>query len=59
LCISTLEEVKSLTEKVRIAVSEAYEEKAMENGQIAMEQMRKIFVEYEEGIKTYIGEQIT
>jgi hypothetical protein len=58
LCISTLEEVQMLTERVTVAVSEAYEEKAMENGQITTEQMRKIFVDYKNDMKMYIGDQI-
>ena len=63
LCISTLAEVKHLTESVRTAVSEAYEEKALENGQITTEQMNTImntmFDRYETRMKTYIGDQIT
>jgi hypothetical protein len=43
---------------VRIAILEVYEEKAMENDQITMELMRKLFVDYEDRIKTYIREQI-
>jgi hypothetical protein len=48
-----------MTECIRTAVSEAYEEKAMENGQITMEQIKNVFLEYENGIKTFVGEQIT
>ena len=59
LCINTLDEVKTLTKSVKAAVSEAYEEKAMENGQITSEQMKKIFTEYENEIKSYVGQQIT
>ena len=58
LCIDTLEEVKALTTRVQTAVSEAYEAKAMENGQITTEQMKAIFAEYETEIKSYVGNQI-
>ncbi|KAI2510970.1 hypothetical protein MHU86_3442 [Fragilaria crotonensis] len=59
LCIGTLEEVKKLTESVKAAVSDAYEAKAMENGQITLEQMKTIFSAYELEIKSYVKDQIT
>ena len=59
MCIGTLEEVKKLTESVKAAVSDAYEAKAMENGQITLEQMKTIFSAYEMEIKSYVKDQIT
>ena len=50
LCGETLAEVKSLTSNIKNAVSEAYEQKAEENGHLTGEKIKRMFDEYHEQI---------
>ena len=58
LCDETLKEVKSLTITVKDAVASAYEEKAIENGQLTGERLRTMFEDYHGEVIKAIDERI-
>ena len=58
LCSETLAEVKSLTTNIKDAVSEAYEQKAEENGNLTGEKLKEIFGKYHGQVLRAIDERI-
>lgn len=62
LCRATLEEIKQMAETVKSAVSEAYEEKAIEQGHLTGERMQMMLEEkltrFGDNIKQYVSEKL-
>ena len=58
LCKETLVEVRSLTSSVRDAVSQVYEEKAIENGMLTGERLKEMFQSFHGEILQAIDSKI-
>ena len=58
LCKETLVEVRSLTSSVRDAVSQVYEEKALENGMLTGERLKEMFTSFHGEILEAIDSKI-
>ena len=59
LCEETLVTFRELTIQVKLEVNEAFEEKAVENGQLTGEQLKAMFSEYQETLLSVTDERIT
>ena len=58
LCSETLGEVKELTTNIKTAVSEVYEEKAEENGQLTGERLKIMFDDYQDRVLKTIDDRM-
>ena len=59
MCEDTLREIRELTATIKEAVSEAFEEKALENGHITSEKLKELFEDYHAQVVKAIDEQIS
>ena len=59
LCVETLNEVKSMSGKVHDAVSQAIEEKALEQGNLTSDRLKELLAEKDANLKSFLEEIIT
>jgi hypothetical protein len=57
-CMETLDEVRAMVKTVREAVSDAIEQKAIDNGHLTMDTLKSVLESHSESIQNFVSERI-